>query len=45
MNTRRFIFGIIIIAIGALFLLNSTGIANVGGLTKWWPSLIILLGV
>ena len=45
MNSGRLIAGIIIIAIGALFLLNSTGIADVGGLTKWWPMIIVLLGV
>ena len=45
MSSGRLIAGIIIIAIGALFLLNSTGIADVGGLTKWWPMIIVLLGV
>ena len=45
MSSGRLIAGIIIIAIGALFLLNSTGIADVGGLTQWWPMIIVLLGV
>ena len=40
----RFFFGILVIAIGVLFLLDKTGIAELDGLLEWWPSLIILYG-
>ena len=41
----RAFFGALVVLIGVLFLLNSTGIADLGGLLDWWPSLIILYGV
>ena len=41
----RFFFGALIVAIGILFLLNSTGVADLDRLLDWWPSLIILYGV
>ena len=40
----RFFFGALIVAIGILFLLNSTGVTELDGLLDWWPSLIILYG-
>ena len=40
----RFLLGVVVVAIGVLFLLNSTGVANLDGLLDWWPSLIILYG-
>ena len=40
----RFFFGALVIAIGVLFLLNSTGVADLDGVLDWWPSLIILYG-
>ena len=40
----RLLFGVAAIAIGALFLLNSTGIADLDRILDWWPSLIILYG-
>lgn len=45
MNANRFLFGIIVIAIGVLFLLNEFGVADFSRLLVWWPSLIILFGV
>ncbi len=46
MNTRQLIFGVIILAIGALFLLdNITGAVDLGFVSDWWPTLIILVGV
>ncbi|MDE2688698.1 MAG: DUF5668 domain-containing protein [Chloroflexota bacterium] len=45
MNANRLLFGIIVIGIGLLFLLNSTGVADLNRLLDWWPSLIILYGV
>ncbi len=40
----RFFFGVVVIAIGVLFLLDKTGIAELDSLLEWWPSLIILYG-
>ena len=40
----RFFFGALVVAIGVLFLLNSTGVADLDRLLEWWPSLIILYG-
>ena len=41
----RVFFGALVVVIGILFLLNSTGVADLGRLLDWWPSLIILYGV
>ncbi len=40
----RFFFGVLIIVVGVLFLLDKTGIADLDTLLEWWPSLIILYG-
>ena len=40
----RFFFGALVVVVGILFLLNSTGVANLDGVLEWWPSLIILYG-
>ena len=40
----RIFFGVVVIALGVLFLLNSVGVANLDRLLEWWPSLIILYG-
>ncbi|MXY46006.1 MAG: hypothetical protein F4Y44_03275 [Chloroflexi bacterium] len=45
MNANRLLFGIIVIAVGLLFLLNSSGVADFSNFLKWWPSLIILFGI
>ena len=46
MNSGRVIFGVIVIVIGALFLLDNVATQfNLGGLTQWWPSLLVLLGI
>lgn len=39
------LFGILIIILGMLFLLNSAGFAELDDTLKWWPSLIILYGL
>lgn len=41
----RFFFGALVVMVGILFLLNSTGVADLDGLLNWWPSLITLYGV
>ena len=40
----RFFFGALVVVVGILFLLNSTGVANLDGVLDWWPSLIVLYG-
>ena len=40
----RVFFGVVVIAVGVLFLLDKTGIAELDSLLEWWPSLIILYG-
>ena len=41
----RFFFGALVVMVGILFLLNSTGVVDLDWLLNWWPSLIILYGV
>ncbi len=43
--SNQIIFGIILLIIGVLFLLRSTGIYNTGNLLSYVPSLFIILGI
>ena len=45
-SAKGIIFGAIIILIGALFLLNSLGIAPIPGMSVWdlWPAILIAVG-
>lgn len=43
-GSRAFL-GVLVVVIGILFLLNTTGVADLNRLLDWWPSLIILYGV
>ena len=46
MSSGRLIAGLIIIAIGALFLLDSVSEAvNLGAVFQWWPMIIVIFGV
>jgi len=40
----RFFWGLILIVIGALFLLNNLGY-SIGGIGKWWPIILVLVGI
>ena len=40
----RVLFGVLVIAVGVLFLVDKAGIAELDSLLDWWPSLIILYG-
>ena len=40
----RVLFGVLVIAVGVLFLVDKAGIAELDGFLDWWPSLIILYG-
>jgi hypothetical protein len=44
----RSIGGIVLIALGAIFLLNNLGIAKLPIreiVAKWWPAILILVGI
>lgn len=43
--SNQSIVGIIIVAIGIIFLVDSLGLMETGSVFRWWPSLIILAGV
>ena len=40
----RVLFGVLVIAVGVLFLVDKAGIAELDSFLDWWPSLIILYG-
>jgi len=40
----RFLWGAILIIIGVLFLLNNLGY-SIGGIGKWWPIILVLVGI
>jgi predicted membrane protein len=42
--SSQLLFAIIIIAVGLLLLLNNLGLAGIGGLWRWIPSLFIIMG-
>ena len=37
--------GLIIITIGVIFLLDNVGVLEAHAFTRWWPLLLIILGV
>jgi hypothetical protein len=39
------LFGVILIIVGIVFLLDELGIMMLGHLETWWPMLLVLLGV
>ena len=41
----RLVLGLIVIALGVLFMLDNLGLASAGDTLRWWPALIVLLGV
>ena len=46
MSSGRLIFGVIIIIVGVLFLLDNTIESDTfGAISQWWPTLLVLLGV
>ena len=44
-TSSRLVFGVLIIALGVLFLLDNLGIANAGEVLRWWPTVLIAYGV
>ena len=46
MNSGRVVFGIIVIVIGAVFLLDNTvESVSIGAVSQWWPMLLVFFGV
>lgn len=44
-NSSRIVIGLLIVAVGVLFLLQNTGVAAFENVVRWAPSLFILFGV
>ena len=44
-NAARIVIGLLLVAVGALLLVDTTGLAEVGDLLRWTPSLFILYGL
>ncbi len=44
-TSTQFIIGLVVIAVGVLFLLDSVGVFDTGDVFQWIPSLFILLGL
>ncbi len=40
----RFLWGLILIVIGILFLLDNLGY-SIGSIGKWWPVILVLIGI
>jgi hypothetical protein len=41
----RLTFGLLVIALGVLFMLDNLGIARAGDILRWWPALLVVYGV
>ena len=44
-NTKRAIWGVFLIALGALFLLERMGVPGFANVNSWWPLILVVLGV
>lgn len=44
-DSGRFIFGLVLLALGCLYLLNNFGFIFVGHISRYWPALFILFGL
>lgn len=44
-SSSRWGIGIALVVVGALLLLHTTGVANLGNLVRWAPSLLVLFGI
>ena len=44
-TSTQFVIGLVIIAVGVLFLLDSVNVIDTGDVFQWIPSLFILLGL
>ena len=43
--TSRLVFGLVVIGIGIAFMLDHLGIASAADLLRWWPLVLVLMGV
>jgi hypothetical protein len=44
-NLRRALWGVLLIAVGVVFLFDQFGLVDVGRLGRWWPAAVMALGV
>ena len=44
-TSTQFVIGLVVIAVGVLFLLDSVNVIDTGDVFQWIPSLFILLGL
>jgi hypothetical protein len=44
-NLDRFFWGFLMIGLGILFLLDQMGYVEFGSLRRWWPAIVILMGL
>lgn len=44
-SSSRWVIGIALVLVGALLLLHTTGVVDLGDFIRWTPSLLILLGI
>jgi hypothetical protein len=44
-NMKTVVWGIFLIALGVLFLVERSGIWGIAGMGDWWPLILIVIGV
>lgn len=44
-NIKKAIWGIFLIALGVLFLLEHSGMWGIAGLGDWWPLILVVIGI
>lgn len=44
-HSGRFFFGLVLLVLGSLYLMNNFGFIFIGHISRYWPVLFILLGV
>lgn len=42
---KKVVWGVLLIALGVVFLLDQFGALELHGIGRWWPAFVILLGV
>jgi hypothetical protein len=43
--TARFLFGVALLALGALWTMDNLGLTDASEITRWWPLLLVVFGV
>ncbi len=44
-NIGRLVTGLVIVALGAIFLADNLGVVDVGSIGRFWPAIFILMGI